>query len=60
MVYEKTKNGNSPYLIENGKAFFSIKETGGYLNIITTEDDYKLDNGNCADLMIQLKVSLKN
>jgi len=58
MVYEPTKNGHSHYLVENGQAFFSIKEDDGFLHIITKEEDYKTDCGKNADLMIKFKVSL--
>ena len=61
MKYEKTQAGNAPYLVENGKAYFSIREgVDQYLNIVTHEDDYRLDNGVNADMMIKMKVSLPN
>ena len=61
MKYHKTQAGNYPYLVEDGKAYFSIREgVNQYTHIITHEEDYRLDNGINADMMIKMKVSLSN
>lgn len=60
MVYEKTKAGNVPFLIEDSLAFFSVKNSNGtFSQIITTEEDYRLNEGEHADTMIRLGYTLR-
>ena len=55
MIYGKTKNGNSPFLVEDGYAYFSQREgTTDHSLIITTEEDYLLNDGENADMMIKM------
>ena len=59
MKYPKTAGGNAPYLVEDGRAYFSVRlAPGKYREIVVYESDYRLAGGQWADYAISKGVSL--
>jgi len=58
MKYAKTEGGNSPYLVEKGRAYFSVPHDGGFLDICTWLHEYINNHGRGADFIISHHLTL--